>query len=110
MKKSEALQLAEYLELGGDFPPTLGDIAVELRRLHAENKVLHERHHDGNVILTQMLTQRDALLEALRALVRNEGLDAYVYLDKGIGTETAAGQRWLNARAAVKAVEENPHT
>lgn len=53
-----------------------------------------------------LTAQRDALLEALRALVRNEGLDAYSYLDKGIGTATAAGQRWLNARAAIKMVEE----
>ena len=110
MNKPDALQLAEAMSFA--FPGNLGidKAAAELRRLHAENKVLHERHHDGNVILTQMLAQRDALLEALRALVRNEGLDAYVYLDKGIGTETAAGQRWLNARAAVAAVEENPHT
>ena len=61
------------------------DSAAELRRLHA---------------------QRDALLEALRALVRNEGLEPYSYLDKGIGTATAAGQRWLNARAAIAAVEQ----
>ena len=52
-----------------------------------------------------LIAQRDALLEALRALVRNEGLDAYSHLDKGIGTATAAGQRWLNARAAIAKVE-----
>ena len=55
--------------------------------------------------LRRLHAQRDQLLEALRALVQNEGLDPYSYLDKGIGTATAAGQRWLNARAAIKKAE-----
>ena len=85
--RSYALRLAQELDA---FPtaPHHKQAAAELRRLLAVE------------------TQRDALLEALRALVHNEGLDAYSYLDKGIGTATAAGQRWLNARAAIKAVEE----
>ena len=63
----EALRLAEAMSFA--FPGNLGidKAAAELRRLHAENKVLHDRHHDGNVILTQMLAQRDALLEALKS-------------------------------------------
>ena len=56
-------------------------------------------------LVPELRAQRDALLEALRALVRNEGLDAYSYLDKGIGTATAAGQRWLNARAVIAAAK-----
>jgi hypothetical protein len=35
--------------------------------------VLHERHHDGNVILTQILAQRDALLEALKGMRHKYG-------------------------------------
>ena len=89
--------------------------AAELRRIHAENERLHQINQSHEMKLSvrgyeiqiaDLEAQRDALLEALRALVRNEGLDAYSYLDKGIGTATAAGQRWLNARAAIKAVEE----
>lgn len=45
------------------------------------------------------------VLEALRGLVQNEGLDAFGYLDRGIGTKTASGQRWLAARAAIASVE-----
>lgn len=43
--------------------------------------------------------------EALAALVENEGQDAYWLLDKGIGTETDSGKRWLAARAALAAPE-----
>lgn len=66
---------------------------------------LRERLRPGQLLYTAP-PQRDALLQALKALVQNEGLEPYSYLDKGIGTATAAGQRWLNARAVVKAVEE----
>ena len=107
----EALRLADLLCKDGheccDF-----QAAAELRRLHAENEVMRNVANRGGHIaaavsrIADLEAQRDALLEALRALVRNEGLDAYSYLDKGIGTATAAGQRWLNARAAIKAVEE----
>ena len=55
--------------------------------------------------LRRLQNQCDALLEALRALVQNEGLEPYSYLDKGIGTATAAGQRWLNARAVIAAAK-----
>ena len=81
-EKNEALRLADALDVvwaGGIAP----EAAAELRRLVA---------------------QRDALLGALRALV-HEGRENYVALDRGIGTETDAGKRWLNARAAIKSVE-----
>ena len=97
--------------------------AAELRRLHAENERLaaevanrNRRALDGDEAVSALANvhayyekleaQRDVLLQALKALVQNEGLEPYSYLDKGIGTATAAGQRWLNARAAIKAVEE----
>ena len=82
-QQSEALRLADkldadrnWLAVRGLHQQSMAEAAAELRRL-------------------------DVLLAALRALVQNEGLDAYAYLDKGIGTATAAGQRWLNARAAI---------
>lgn len=116
--QTEALRLAECL----DEPlyathKQMTEVAAELRRLHAENELLasasdklrvawRDEVHGLMQDKDQLRTQRDTLLEALRALVRNEGLDAYSYLDKGIGTATAAGQRWLNARAVIKAVEE----
>lgn len=48
----------------------------------------------------------DELLAALTRLVENEGLDAFLHLDKGIGTATNAGRRWLAARAAIAAAKE----
>lgn len=74
-----ALRLADQL----DSPDTLctaPDIlgaAAELRRLSEEN---------------------EALRTALLGLVRNEGLEAFSNLDRGIGAKTASGQRWLKAR------------
>ena len=83
----EALRLADELEA-----PLGTIIGAELQRRAAEE-------------LRRLYAQRGALLEALRALVQNEGLEPYSYLDKGIGTATAAGQRWLNARATIAAVK-----
>ena len=62
-------------------------------------------HQQAAAELRRLQNQCDALLEALRALVQNEGLEPYSYLDKGIGTATAAGQRWLNARAVIAAAK-----
>lgn len=98
------------------------EAAAELRRLHAENERLvaevanrNRRALDGDEAVTALANvhayyegleaQCNALLEALRALVQNEGLEPYSYLDKGIGTATAAGQRWLNARAVIAAAK-----
>ena len=95
--------------------------AAELRRLHAENELLatasdklrvawRDEVHNLMKDKDQLQAQRDALLEALRALVQNEGLEPYSYLDKGIGTATAAGQRWLNARAVIAAANRCSHS
>lgn len=86
-KQSEALRLADellWIRHTADWT-SCEKAAAELRRLHA---------------------QRDALLAALRDLVQNEGIPHYSYLDKGIGRATATANRWLNARAAIRAVEE----
>ena len=86
-QKNEALRLADWLDVaacgGSNWNAKMNAAAAELRRLHS---------------------QRDALLEVLRALV-HEGRENYVALDRGIGTETDAGKRWLNARAAIKSAE-----
>jgi hypothetical protein len=52
-----------------------------------------------------LLDELDALRAALAALVENEGLDAFVHLDSGIGTASASGKRWLAARAAINTKE-----
>lgn len=44
--------LAEYL--GADHPAVRA-ISAELRRLHAENELLHERHHFDNGVLKELL-------------------------------------------------------
>jgi len=43
---------------------------------------------------------RDELVKALKGLVDGNP-DPYTYLDKGIGTATEDGKRWLFARAAL---------
>lgn len=100
-EKSEALLLADRLESDFIRSQTMVDAAVELRRLHAENKVLHERHHDGNVILTQILAQRDALLAALKA-----GPSIEYMLPTGL-CACSKCQFVRMRRAAIKMVEEN---
>ena len=70
----EALRLAEFYEGLAETPPKSHDnsniraAAAELRRLSAENKLLHERHHDDNVEYTRVLAQRDALLAVVNKL------------------------------------------
>jgi hypothetical protein len=110
-EKSEALRLADLIE-GSVSDLHREAAAAELRRQHEENAELREANETfgrrqvwWNDRMFALEQQRDALLEALRALV-HEGRENYVALDRGIGTETDAGKRWLNARAAIKAVEE----
>ena len=62
----EALRLADALIHRHGAESFEGDAAAELRRLHAENRLLHERHHDDNVEYTRVLAQRDALLGLLK--------------------------------------------
>jgi|JI10StandDraft_1071094.scaffolds.fasta_scaffold120216_2 hypothetical protein len=54
--------------------------------------------HDANI----KLDNDRALFDALDSLVSHEGTREYVYLDKGIGTSTASGKRWMEARTLVK--------
>lgn len=65
----EALQLADALEAswGRGIEPCEIDLrsAAELRRLHAENVLLHERHHFDNGVLCELL---QALKEATDAI------------------------------------------
>ena len=61
MDKPEALRMEDVRRI-------MDNANAELRRLHEENKLLHERHHDDNVEYTRVLAQRDALLEALQDL------------------------------------------
>ena len=96
MDKPEALRLADEIdteELSMDrVEKWVEEAAAELRRLSAENKLLHERHHDDNVEYTRVLAQRDALLEMLK-LARSI-----------IGHPDDAHSQMIDA--AIKAVEE----
>lgn len=93
----EALRLADALEMSSNHG-IRREAAAELRRLVNENEALR-RERDANLdtinvdnaIITRLLAQRDALLEALQNLDANPEL-------------TSA---WLQARAAIKAAEEN---
>ena len=85
MDKPEALRLE-------DVPRIMDNANAELRRLHEENKLLHERHHDDNVEYTRVLAQRDALLEALK------------WLDRWMSDKTMPECRW-KVRGTIEAVE-----
>ena len=91
MSASEALRLADRLDLWGDQNDLL-EAAAELRRLHIENEALglhlSERMND----LSRVEAQRDALLEALKMMRDKYGEYACSVCD--------------HADAAIKVVEE----
>ena len=94
-KQSEALRLADALAAPWLSQREVLEGAAELRRLHAENAMLHQRHHDDNVEYMRVLAQRDQLLRALHAMLRHLGMEE---------------DKWNKptfdqARAAIKAVE-----
>ena len=67
-------------------------LKAELRSVEEKNRLLHQRHHDDNVEYMRVLTQRDALLEALKKMRIKYGEYACSVCDQ--------------ADAAIKAVEE----
>jgi hypothetical protein len=77
----EALRLAAFCDGNVLYHPA----ASELRRLVAENTLLHERHHFDNGVLKE-------LLEALKDLTTAQDLNAY-------------GMALHNARAAIAKAE-----
>ena len=85
--------LADWLEDQYDPTHNQQQAAAELRRLYAENELLHQRHHDDNVEYTQVLVQRDQLLEALKEIYDWTAHKNTVWATK--------------ASAAIRAVEEN---
>jgi hypothetical protein len=80
----EALRLAERIEKCDRCGGTKA-VAAELRRLYAENALLHERHHFDNGVLKE-------LLEALKALTTAQNFNTY-------------GMALHNARAAIAKAE-----
>ena len=127
----EALRLADAIDpFVRPYAPdhlTSKVAAAELRRLSAENKLLHERHHDDNVEYTRVLAQRDALLEALKAMLHRDerntcrheethrggalweicdSCGAMWADDEGGKPEWEDPREWTQARTAIKAVEE----
>ena len=95
---SEALRLAEYMDHALNDPNDVADaVSAELRRLDAENAMLHQRHHDDNVEYMRVLAQRDQLLAALKRYHRIIAANM-VELDVDDAFEQAS--------AALKAVEE----
>ena len=83
--KPEALRLADRLEADFIRTQTNLDAAAELRRLVAENTLLHERHRFDNGVLKE-------LLQALKDLTTAQDLNAY-------------GMALHNARAAIAKAE-----
>jgi len=105
MTQPEALRLADALA-AWEYTRTglCGQAATELRRLHAENAMLHQRHHDDNVEYMRVLAQRAALLEALKEIAAD-------YADRFDldcpSTNPGIKSTIKQARAAIKAAEEN---
>jgi hypothetical protein len=55
MSQPKALFLADVIEADPASKTHHDEAAAELRRLHAENKLLHERHHFDNGVLKELL-------------------------------------------------------
>ena len=102
IEHSDALRLAEYLENGGDFPPTLLDAAAELRRLEIQRDALLEAlkfYENAGSELSRLVAQRDQLLAALKRYHRIIAANM-VELDVDDAFEQAS--------AAIEAAEERP--
>lgn len=97
MTQPTSLFLADILEDAGKPADIAEKCAAELRRLHAENQRLHQRHHDDNVEYMRVLAQRDQLLKALNAMLTHMGMDE----------DEWNKPTFDQARAAIKAAEEN---
>ena len=88
--------LADWLEDQYDPTHNQQQAAAELRRLQAENAMLHQRHHDDNVEYMRVLAQRDELLKALNAMLTHMGMDE----------DEWNKPTFERARATIRAVEE----
>jgi hypothetical protein len=55
MSQPKALFLADVIKADPASKTHHDEAAAELRRLHAENKLLHERHHFDNGVLKELL-------------------------------------------------------
>lgn len=55
MSQPKALYLADVLKSDPRSKSHHDEAAAELRRLHDENKLLHERHHFDNGVLKELL-------------------------------------------------------
>jgi len=64
-EQPEALRLADALDVGEISYTGMCKAADQLRRLHAENVLLHERHHFDNGVLKELL---QALKDATDAI------------------------------------------
>ena len=110
-EKTEALRLADRLDLWGDQGDLL-EAAAELRRLHqfAEDQIGRATAAEAALQMTKAThalkiaaveAQRDALLEALRTLL------SYAFTLEMRSTDADGELRAMQkARAAIKAVEE----
>ena len=101
MTQPEALRLAEQLEAIG----LRGPVATELRRLHAEVERLswdsvHTCHAECQRPMCRLTRERDALLEACRAML------TFIERHAPRGLQPEPGSPVAMARAAIKAVEE----
>ena len=116
----EALRLADWLDAeacgGSNWNAKMNAAAAELRRLQADNEAFGIHLSERMVDLAKAEAQRDALLEAIKPMIdlaefwsnhhQNQKRhmseqDFKVWL--ALGHESNA---MLNARAAIKAVEE----
>jgi hypothetical protein len=70
---------------------TTFDAAAELRRLHEENKLLHERHSFNNKEFVRLHSVNAELLEALQSIMEMTG---------GYVPDTSKVE-WAKARAAI---------
>lgn len=84
------------------------ELAAE-RSKNRETYMAGWRMYDAEKQITEQLRAElaaaqaviEQMREALHGLVKNDGVDAFYHLDKGIGTATVSGKCWLSAREAL---------
>jgi hypothetical protein len=86
-QQPEALRLADALDCHDHIG--MSKAAAELRRLHEENKLLHERHSFNNKEFVRLHSVNADLLEALKWMVANDDTN-----EGDDPVERLGGQSW----------------
>lgn len=92
-----------------DAEAALAAMWEQVKKSNASAEYFQRNYYLRGEAIESLRERLEGAEKCLKALVDNEGLEAFQYLDKGIGTASIAGQRWLNARAHLAASKGADH-